>query len=150
MPTDSIAQPGGTSELSDAIYQNIARNISEGSCVLFLGPSAVTSKQSDGSYKPLTELCANQLAKGLGLSKEEEDSLYHVASNLRIRAQPRQKMHLRPQTGPLQRAVQRQRMHHAPRHRDPHPRPDCEQPRIHRETRAPAPLAAPDAARQPR
>ena len=87
MPTDSIAQPGGVSEFTDAIYQNIARNISEGSCVLFLGPLAVTAKQTDGSFKPLTEQCANQLAKNLGLSKEEEDSLYHVASNLRIRAQ---------------------------------------------------------------
>lgn len=87
MPTDSIAQPGGASELTDAIYQNIARNISEGSCVLFLGPAAITAKQPDGSYRPLTELCANQLAKGLGLSKEEENSLYHVASALRIRAQ---------------------------------------------------------------
>ena len=54
MPTDSIAQPGGASELTDAIYQNIARNISEGSCVLFLGPAATTSKQPDGTYKPLT------------------------------------------------------------------------------------------------
>jgi hypothetical protein len=87
MPTDSIAQPGGASELSDTIYHNIARNISEGSCVLFLGPAAITSKQPDGTYKPLIERCANQLAKGVGLSEEEENSLYHVASALRIRAQ---------------------------------------------------------------
>jgi hypothetical protein len=87
MPTDSFAQPGGVSELTDTIYHNIARNISEGSCVLFLGPAAITSKQPDGSYKPLIERCANQLAKGAGLSKEEEDSLYYVASALRIRAQ---------------------------------------------------------------
>lgn len=85
MPTDSTAAPGVT-ELTDAIYQNIARNISEGSCVLFLGPAAITSKQPDGTYKPLAELCANHLAKDLGLSKEEENSLYHVASALRIRA----------------------------------------------------------------
>ncbi|GAB4499483.1 MAG: hypothetical protein OHK0019_36650 [Saprospiraceae bacterium] len=85
MPTDSIAAPGVT-ELTDAIYQNIARNISEGSCVLFLGPAAITAKQPDGSFKPLAELCANHLAKDLGLSKEEENSLYHVASALRIRA----------------------------------------------------------------
>lgn len=87
MPTDSIARPGGTTELTDAIYQNIARNISDGSCVLFLGSTAITAKQADNSFRPLTELCANQLAKGLGLSKEEEDSLTHVASALRIRAQ---------------------------------------------------------------
>lgn len=85
MPTDSIAQPGGASELTDAIYQNIARNISEGSCVLFLGPAAITAKQADGTYKPLVELCANQLARGLDLSKEEQDSLHHVASYLKIR-----------------------------------------------------------------
>lgn len=84
MPTDSIAQPGGATELTDTIYHNIARNISEGSCVLFLGPAAITAKQSDGSYQPLTELCANQLAKNLELSDDEEDSLYHVASALRI------------------------------------------------------------------
>jgi len=87
MPTDSIARPGGATELTDAIYQNIARNISEGSCVLFLGPTAITAKQPDGSYTPLTELCARQLAKGLGLPAEEEESLAHVASSLRIRAQ---------------------------------------------------------------
>lgn len=85
MPTDSTAAPGVT-ELTDTIYQNIARNISEGSCVLFLGPTAITSKQPDGNFKPLAELCANHLAKDLGLSKEEENSLYHVASALRIRA----------------------------------------------------------------
>ncbi len=87
MPTDTSAQPVGVSELTNTIYQNIARNISEGSCVLFLGPSAITAKQADGSYRPLTELCANQLAKGLGLSREEEDSLTQVTSTLRIRAQ---------------------------------------------------------------
>ncbi|MBK7939589.1 MAG: SIR2 family protein [Lewinellaceae bacterium] len=75
------------SELTDTIYQNIARNISEGSCVLFLGPAAITARQPDGSYRPLNELCANQLAKGLGLSREEEDSLTQVTSTLRIRAQ---------------------------------------------------------------
>ncbi len=87
MPTDASARTGGANELTDTIYQNIARNISEGSCVLFLGPAAITAKQADGSYRPLADLCANQLAKNLGLSKEEEDSLYHVASALRIRAQ---------------------------------------------------------------
>lgn len=87
MPTDSIAQPGGTTELTDTVYQNIARNVSEGSCVLFLGPAAVTVKQPGGSYAPLMELCARQLAKGLGLPSEEEESLAHVASSLRIRAQ---------------------------------------------------------------
>ncbi|MBX2891084.1 MAG: SIR2 family protein [Saprospiraceae bacterium] len=87
MPTDSSASSGGTAALTDTVYQNIARNISEGSCVLFLGPAAITARQPDGTYRPLTELCANQLAKGLGLSKEEEDSLYHVASYLRVRAQ---------------------------------------------------------------
>lgn len=86
MPTESNAQSAGVSELTDTIYQNIARNISEGSCVLFLGPSAISAKQPDGSYRPLTELCANQLAKGLDLSREEESSLAHVASTLRIRS----------------------------------------------------------------
>ena len=87
MPNDSSAQPVGVSEPTSSIYHNIARNISEGSCVLFLGPAAITSKQADGAYRPLTELCANQLAKGLGLSREEEDSLTQVTSTLRIRAQ---------------------------------------------------------------
>ena len=85
MPDESTAQSGGVTELTDTIYQNIARNISEGSCVLFLGPAAITARQADGSYRPLTELCANELAKGLNLSKEEEDSLTQVASTLRIR-----------------------------------------------------------------
>ena len=86
MPTETVAQPAGVSELTSTIYQNIARNISEGSCVLFLGPLAITAKEG-GGYRPLTELCANQLAKGLNLGKDEQNSLAHVASTLRIRAQ---------------------------------------------------------------
>lgn len=87
MPTDSVAASGGASGLTDTLYQNIARNISEGSCVLFLGPAAITAQQADGSYRPLTEVCANRLAADLDLGPEEKNSLYHVASALRIRSQ---------------------------------------------------------------
>ncbi len=74
---------GGT--LPAVIYQNIARQIREGSCVLFLGPAAMAAKQPDGSYRPLTELCARQLAKGLHLTPAEEESIQQVTSTLRMR-----------------------------------------------------------------
>ena len=53
--------------------------------MLFLGPTALAAQQPDGSYRPLVELCANHLAKGLNLSPAEEDSLAQVTSTLRMR-----------------------------------------------------------------
>jgi hypothetical protein len=82
--THSKGKPTGE-KLPDVIYQNIARQIREGSCVLFLGPAAMAAKQPDGSYRPLIELCAEHLAKDLGLSAEEAEILSHVASTLRMR-----------------------------------------------------------------
>lgn len=74
-----------TETLPTILYQNIARQIRDGSCVLFLGPAAIAAKQADGSYRPLHELCANHLAKGLGLTPDEEDALSQVATTLRHR-----------------------------------------------------------------
>ena len=88
MPTETTSTSGGATgadQLPVVIYQNIARQIQEGSCVLFLGSAAMAAKQPDGSYRPLTELCANHLAKGLDLSREEADSLAQVTSTLRMR-----------------------------------------------------------------
>jgi hypothetical protein len=67
------------------IYQNIARQIREGSCVLFLGPEAITVKQAGGTYRPLIESCAQHLSKGLDLSPAETKSLAQVTSTLRMR-----------------------------------------------------------------
>jgi hypothetical protein len=87
MPTEAT-QPAGspaTEALPTVLYQNIARQIRDGSCVLFLGPNALAAKQPDGAYRPLTELCANHLAKGMGLGAGEADSLAQVTSTLRLR-----------------------------------------------------------------
>jgi len=90
MPTDTTHTSGNAAG-SDAdnlpvmLYQNIARQIREGSCVLFLGPTAMAAKQPDGSYKPLIELCAKHLSKGLNLTPGEEESLAQVTSTLRMR-----------------------------------------------------------------
>ncbi len=53
--------------------------------MLFLGPAAIAAKQPDGSFRPLIELCAEHLAKGLDLSPEEKESLAQVTSTLRMR-----------------------------------------------------------------
>jgi hypothetical protein len=68
------------------LYQNIARKVKEGSCVLFLGPAAVAAKDADGNWQPITELCARHLADkyDLQLGPEEECTLPYVASLLRI------------------------------------------------------------------
>jgi hypothetical protein len=73
--------------LPSVLYQNIARQIRDGSCVLFLGPSAIAARQPDGTYKPLTELCARHLAQthSLDLTPSEEESLTQVCSTLRMR-----------------------------------------------------------------
>ncbi len=71
--------------LPETIYQNIARQIREGSCVLFLGPTAIAARQPDGAYRPLIDRCAEQLAKGLQLSPDEAQSLAQVTSTLRMR-----------------------------------------------------------------
>jgi hypothetical protein len=80
MPVSATAD-----SLSPAIYQNIARQIREGSCVLFLGPGAMTAQQPDGSWRPLSELCALHLAKDLGLPEDEGESLAQVTTMLRLR-----------------------------------------------------------------
>lgn len=90
MPTEAThtsgnAADGAAGSLPVVLYQNIARQIREGSCVLFLGPAAMAAKQADGSFKPLTELCARHLAKGLKLTPAEEESLAQVTSSLRMR-----------------------------------------------------------------
>lgn len=81
----SATSPSSSEGLKAAIYQNIARQIRDGNCVLFLGPGAVSVKQPNGNYRPLIELCATDLAKGLGLPEDEEESLAHVVSSLRLR-----------------------------------------------------------------
>jgi hypothetical protein len=83
--TVSASSPSNSEGLKTAIYQSIARQIRDGNCVLFLGPGAVAVQQADGSQRPLIELCALHLAKGLGLKPEEEESLTHVTSSLRMR-----------------------------------------------------------------
>ncbi|MFZ4474997.1 MAG: SIR2 family protein [Saprospiraceae bacterium] len=90
MPNDAHRAIGGVnadSKLPDSVYQNIARQIHDGACVLFLGPNVIGAKQPDDSYLPLTELCAAELAQkaGLTLPQTESSSLYHVASSLRFR-----------------------------------------------------------------
>lgn len=87
MPDEKTRENGNSAsaQLPDVIYQNIARQIREGSCVLFLGPAAMAAKQSDGTFTALTEQCAQQLAKGLDLTPEEEESLAQVTSTLRMR-----------------------------------------------------------------
>jgi hypothetical protein len=86
MPTEQSLAAGAAA--SDAeLYQTIARKVKEGAAVLFLGPGAVVAKHSDGSWMPLTDMCARFLAHKykLQLSKEEECSLPYVASLLRVR-----------------------------------------------------------------
>jgi len=88
MPQTDIRPDAGTSaELPAVLYQNIARQIRDGSCVLFLGPAAIAARQPDGSYKPLTEMCARHLVQvhNLSLTPSEEDSLTQVCSTLRMR-----------------------------------------------------------------
>ncbi|MBK8555627.1 MAG: hypothetical protein IPL65_07585 [Lewinellaceae bacterium] len=88
MPDSAAKKPSNGASgdpIPAMLYQNIARQIRDGSCVLFLGPAAIAAKQPDGSYKPLTDVCAQKLAKGLGLSSAEENALTQVTSTLRIR-----------------------------------------------------------------
>lgn len=82
--TNPAGPPTGD-QIPAVIYQNIARQIRDGSCVLFLGPAAIAAKQADGNYRPLTELCAEHLAKNLQLTPDEAESLAQVTSTLRMR-----------------------------------------------------------------
>ncbi|MDO8367049.1 MAG: SIR2 family protein [Saprospiraceae bacterium] len=77
--------PTPAASLTD-FYQNIARKVKEGSCVLFLGPSALTAKDKDGKWQPITDLCARHLADkyDLDFGAAEEFKLPYVASLLRI------------------------------------------------------------------
>ncbi len=86
MPDSASAAASPQSDgLKAAIYQSIARQIRDGNCVLFLGPGAVTVKNTEGVSQPLIERCAMQLAQGLGLGQEEAESLTHVTSTLRLK-----------------------------------------------------------------
>ena len=68
------------------LYQNIARKVKEGSCVLFLGPAALAAKDPDGNWQPLTDLCARHLANKyeLKFGADEECNLPYVTSLLRV------------------------------------------------------------------
>lgn len=68
------------------LYQNIARKVKEGSCVLFLGPAALAAKDPDGNWQPLTDLCARHLANKyeLKFGADEDCNLPYVTSLLRI------------------------------------------------------------------
>jgi hypothetical protein len=70
--------------ITPALYQEIARQVRQGDCVLVLGPSAMTAKQPDGSWRPLVELCAEHLAKAnkLNLPADDAKSLTQVATIL--------------------------------------------------------------------
>ena len=69
------------------LYQNIARKVKEGSCVLFLGPAALAAKDQTGNWQPMTDLCARYLADkyNLELGADEDCNLPYVASLLRIK-----------------------------------------------------------------
>jgi len=68
------------------LYQNIARKVKEGSCVLFLGPAALAAKDKEGKWQPITDLCARHLADkyDLQFGADEDCNLPYVASLLRI------------------------------------------------------------------
>lgn len=78
MPTESSSP--------NELYQSIARKVKEGSCVLFLGPAALTAKDKSGSWQPITDLCAQFLTQkyDLKLSAGEDCNLPYVASLLRV------------------------------------------------------------------
>ena len=69
------------------LYQNIARKVKEGSCVLFLGPAALAAKDKDGKWQPITDLCAQHLADKYDLTfgADEDCNLPYVTSLLRIK-----------------------------------------------------------------
>lgn len=75
-----------SSTSSAELYQNIARKVKEGSCVLFLGPAALSAKDKQGNWQPLTDLCALHLADKykIELGKGEDCNLPYVCSLLRI------------------------------------------------------------------
>ncbi len=76
-----------TPTLSPAeLYQNIARKVKEGSCVLFLGPAALAAKDKDGTWQPITDLCARYLAEKykVDLGDHHDVNLPYVASLVRI------------------------------------------------------------------
>ncbi len=76
-----------TPTLSPAeLYQNIARKVKEGSCVLFLGPAALAAKDKDGTWQPITDLCARHLAEKykVELGDHQDVNLPYVASLVRI------------------------------------------------------------------
>ena len=86
MPTNTSPAGAPQGDLPDLVYKSIAQQIRDGMCVLFLGPGALSIREGD-RWRPLTELCANQLAQeyGLELPPAEANSLVHVTSMLRSR-----------------------------------------------------------------
>lgn len=89
MPIETT-QATGNNPAEDAnkeTYQTIARKVKEGAAVLFLGPGAIVAKDDKGNWKPLTDMCADYLARKykLQLSGDEECTLSYVTSLLRVR-----------------------------------------------------------------
>lgn len=86
---DISSQPTGVpvSDNDNERYQAIARKVKEGVCVLFLGSGALMAKDSDGTFVPLTDLCAKFLLKkyNISLGADEQCSLSYVCSLLRVR-----------------------------------------------------------------
>ena len=78
-------------DLPEAVYESLVQQIEDGSCVLFLGPGAITMRMDDGSYKPVAAACANHLVKiyGLQIKAQEVDSLTYVSSLLLNRSNER-------------------------------------------------------------
>lgn len=88
MPTETNLE---TTDLSPELYESILQQVEDGSCILFLGPGAIMAKQTDGSFRPVTELCANFLVQkyGLTLAPQEAESLSFVTSLLLNRSHGR-------------------------------------------------------------
>ena len=86
MPTDTSQARANQGDLPDYVYKSIAQQIRDGTCVLFLGPGALSVRQGD-EWRSLNELCANHLAReyGFDLPTAEANSLVHVTSMLRNR-----------------------------------------------------------------
>jgi hypothetical protein len=87
MPDSSSHPVGSPAADNNELYLSIARKVKEGTCVLFLGPRAIMAKDDDGSFQPISDLCAKHLAKKykLALDPGELYELSYVASLLRVK-----------------------------------------------------------------